>query len=35
MSNNKLFKIAAFGAVSALLIDYMFKPTLARTMGLR
>lgn len=33
--NSKLVKIAVFGAISAIAIDYFFKPTLGKTMGLR
>lgn len=34
MSKDKLIKIMLFGAISALVIDYTFKPTLRKTMGL-
>lgn len=34
MNKNTIIKVAVFGALSALLIDHFFKPTLARTVGL-
>lgn len=34
MNKNTMIKVALFGAVSALVIDHFFKPTLAKTVGL-
>lgn len=32
--NKAVLKIAAFGAVSAIVIDHFFKPTLSKTIGI-
>lgn len=34
MNKQTIVKVAIFGAISALVIDHFFKPTLARTVGL-
>lgn len=34
MDSTTLLKIAMFGAITAILVDHFFKPTLSRTIGL-
>lgn len=34
MNTNKLVRIAIFGAIGAVLIDHIAKPTLAKSIGL-
>jgi hypothetical protein len=32
--NNPWMKVAIFGAITAIVVDHMFKPTLRKTMGM-
>lgn len=34
MSNSKLIKLAVFGAISAVAIDHILKPTVKKSVGL-